>query len=508
MTYFLGIDLGTSSVKVILVSHSGKIVARYSKGYAIYSPFTGWAEQDPEEWWQAVTRAIRGVLAQARIDSSLIKGIGISGQTHGTVVLDKNHHPLRKAIIWMDRRSVPQVERLKKESGKRIMSITGLPISCGFMLPSVLWIKENEPEIWDKIFKIILPKDYIRLKLTGEVASDVSDAGGTLLLDVVRRTWSKEIADETGISFSFFPPLFESSQLTGYVIEESANKTGLKKNTPVFAGGADQVMMAIGSGVVDQGDVASSIGTGALLIAYLTHPILKPDRVLHTIPYAIPERWIIMGAILSGGASLSWFINRILGINLLEKKLDEFISQELSSRSAASRGLIFLPYLDGERTPHLDPLARGSLIGLTLNHDQRDLIRAVMEGVIFALRDCLEEFKKSGIKPSRLVATGGGAKSKIWRQIQANIFNLPVAVPNTEEASAYGASVIAAVGSGFFSSTEEACKRWIKKEVVALPNCQEVKIYSEVYQIYRQLYSKLRKDFHFLSRIEQDVKIH
>jgi len=502
MSYFLGIDLGTSSVKVILVNRWGKVVAQGSRGYTVYSPFSGWAEQDPEEWWQSTTWAIRQVLYQAKINSSSIKGIGISGQTHGTVILDKNHQPLRKAIIWMDKRTVPQVEMLKKKFEEKIMFTSGLPISCGFMLPSLLWIKENEPRIWNKIFKILLPKDYIRLRLTGEIASDVSDAGGTLLLDVTHRTWSKEIANKVGISHDFFPPLFESSKVTGYVIKKSANETGLKENIPVFAGGADQVMMAVGSGVVSKEEIASSIGTGALLIAHTASPILKPERALHTIPYAIPGKWIIMGAILSGGSSLNWFINHILGVEFSEKSLDEFMSQKDFFKSAASKGVIFIPYLDGERTPHLDPRARGAFIGLSLNHTQEDLIRAIMEGVIFALRDSLEEFKKLDIKPSYIIATGGGAKNKIWRQIQSDIFNLPVFVANTEEASAYGASLIAAVGCGFFSSVEEACHKWIEKKKVALPNPREVRIYDEVYQIYRHLYNKLKKDFHCLSQIE------
>lgn len=503
MAYLLGIDLGTSSVKVVLVNEKGKVMVRSSEGYRIYSPHPGWAEQDPQEWWKATSKTINEVLHQTRVNSSQIQGVGISGQTHGTVVLDKNLLPLRNAIIWMDRRSVSQVERLKEKFGERLTSITGLPIYCGFMAPSLLWIRENEPFLWNRIYKVLLPKDYIRLKLSGEVASDVTDAGGTLLLDTIKRNWSGEIIDELSIPYNFLPPLYESSQITGGVTKKAAEETFLKEKTPIFAGGADQVMMAVGTGIVNMGEIASSIGTGALLIAYTDHPIIKPDKILHTIPYALPQKWTLMGAILSGGSSLNWFLNQIIFSEPFKKlNFPEFLFKEISSTSAASKGLLFLPYLEGERTPYLDPQARGAFIGLGLHHSQKDLIRAVMEGVIFALRDSLEEFKKSGIKPSYIIASGGGAKSKLWRQIQADIFNLPILTTNTEEASAYGASLIASVGTGIFPTVEEACEKWIKKGGEIIPNPEDVEIYEKAYQVYQGLYPKLKDDFHTLSALE------
>jgi len=409
--YFLGIDLGTSSIKVILVDGTGKVISKSFEIYSIYSPYPGWAEQSPEEWWNAAVKAINKTINQVHINSSQVQGVGISGQTHGTVVLDKNLLPLRSAIIWMDQRSVSEVKRLEEKFGKRLTHITGLPIACGFMAPSLLWIKENEPSIWDRIYKVILPKDYIRLKLSGVIASDVTDAGGTLLLDTAKRNWSREIVDGLNIPYDFLPPLYESSQIAGQITKKASKEILLKEGTPIFAGGADQVMMAVGSGVVETGEIASSIGTGGLLLTVTDYPIIKPGKALHTIPYALSKKWILMGGIICGGLSLNWFLSQIIsGEGSKELNFHQLFRKKIPSISAASKGLLFLPYLKGERTPYLDPQARGAFIGLRFSHCQGDLIRAVMEGVVFALRDSLEEFRKLGIKPSYIVASGGGAK--------------------------------------------------------------------------------------------------
>lgn len=504
MGYILGMDLGTSSVKIILVNVQGKIIAASSEGYRTYSPRPGWAEQEPEEWWRATVKATNGVIDQAHIDLEEIRGVGLSGQTHGAVILDKNLLPLRKAIIWMDKRSISQVQRLRDKMEGRLAYITGLPVSCGFMAPSLLWIKENQPSLWKKIYKVLLPKDYLRLKLTGVIASDVTDAGGTLLLDTAQRKWSKEIINELTIPYDFLPPLYESSQISGQVTGKAANNISLKEKTPVVAGGADEVMAAIGTGVVAEGRIASSIGTGALLTTCVDHPIIKPDRALHTIPHALPGKWILMGAILAGGSCLDWFFNQVILEGKISSQLNfhQLLPSKISSVSAASKGLLFLPYLGGERTPYLDPQARGVFIGLSFHHSQKDLIRAVMEGVVFALRDCLEEFKKAGIKPSGIVTSGGGAKSEVWRQIQADIFDLPVFTANTGESSAYGASLIAAVGTGIFPTVEKACQKWIRKENQIIPNPKNVETYDNIYQVYHSLYPKLKEDFHTLSELE------
>ncbi|MFQ5835580.1 MAG: xylulokinase, partial [bacterium] len=502
MSFILGIDLGTSSVKVILVSERGEIVGNSSQEYPTYSPSPGWAEQDPEEWWESTVKAVGKTVHQSHIKPSQIKAVGLSGQTHGTVLVGKSLLPLRKAIIWMDQRSIAQTRWLQERIGNRLSRITGLPIATGFTAPSLLWIRENEPDIWQKIHQFLLPKDYIRLKLTGNLASDVTDAGGTLLLDTVKRKWSSEILQKLEIPASFAPPLYESCQISGKITKNSAKEISLKEGTPVCAGGADQIMGAVGNGIVELGTTACSIGTGGLVVTSLDHPQLAPNKGLHTIPHAIPEKWILMGAILSGGSSLNWFYKQVL--SRTEKKFEgensyQSLFREVSPSPAASKGLIFLPYLKGERTPYLDPQARGAFVGLSFQHDQRDLTRAIMEGVVFALRQSLEKFKELGIEISSVTTWGGGAKNKLWRQIQADIFNLPILISPTQEGSAYGAAVTAAVSIGIFSTIKETCQEWIKIKGEILPIPENVAVYDKAYLIYRGLYSKLKDDFHTLS---------
>jgi len=504
MSFILGIDLGTSSVKAILVSERGKIAGDSSQKYPIYSPSPDWAEQDPEQWWESTIKAVRKAVHQSHIKPSQIKAVGLSGQTHGTVLVGNSLLPLRKAIIWMDQRSIAQTRWLQERIGNRLSRITGLPIATGFMAPSLLWIRENEPGIWKKIYQFLLPKDYIRLKLTGSLASDVTDAGGTLLLDTVKRKWSPEILEKLEIPASFAPPLYESCQITGKVTKKAAKEISLKEGTPVSAGGADQIMGAVGNGIVELGKVACSIGTGGLVVTPMEHPQLAPKVGLHTIPHAIPGKWILMGAILSGGSSLSWFHRQvILGREKIFKSENSYQSlfREVSPTPAASKGLIFLPYLKGERTPYLDPQARGAFIGLSLQHNRRDLTRAIMEGVVFALKESLEIFKGLGIEITSVTAWGGGARNKLWRQIQADVFNLPILISPTQEGSAYGAAITAAVSIGIFSSIKEACREWIIIKEKILPNPKNVAVYNKAYLIYQDLYPKLKDDFHALSEL-------
>jgi len=504
MSFILGIDLGTSSVKVILVSERGKITASSSQGYPIYSPHPGWAEQDPEQWWESTIKAVGKTIHQSHIRPSQIKVVGLSGQTHGTVLVEKSLLPLRKAIIWMDQRSIAQTRWLQQRLGKTLSPITGLPIATGFMAPSLLWIRENEPRVWKKIHQFLLPKDYIRLKLTGSLASDVTDAGGTLLLDTEKRKWSPEILQKLEIPASFAPSLCESCQVTGKITKNAAKEISLKEGTPVCAGGADQIMGAVGNGIIKSGTTGCSMGTGGLVVASMDRPQLAPEVGLHTIPHAIPEKWILMGAILSGGSCLNWFYKQVIPgreKTLKSEKSYQSLFREVSPTPAASKGLIFLPYLKGERTPYLDPQARGAFIGLSLQHNRRDLTRAIMEGVVFALKESLEIFKGLGIEISSVTAWGGGAKNKIWRQIQADIFNLPILISPTQEGSAYGAAITAAVSIGIFSTIKEACREWIRIKEKILPNPENVAVYDQAYHIYRNLYPKLKDDFHALSEL-------
>jgi xylulokinase len=506
MSFILGIDLGTSSVKAILVSEGGEIIVSSSQGYPIYSPHPGWAEQEPEEWWESTIKAVGKAVHQSHTKPSQIKAVGLSGQTHGTVLVGKSLLPLRKAIIWMDQRSIAQTRWLQKRLGKRLSGITGLPVATGFMAPSLLWIRENEPRIWKKINQFLLPKDYIRLKLTGDLASDVTDAGGTLLLDTEKRKWSSEILQKLEIPANFVSPLYESCQISGKITKNAAKEISLKEGTPVNGGGADQIMGAVGNGIVETGRAACSIGTGGLVVTPMDHPRLAPDVGLHTIPHAIPGKWILMGAILSGGSSLNWFHRQVISgeeKNLKSENSYQSLFREVSPNPAASKGLIFLPYLKGERTPYLDPQAKGAFIGLNLQHNRRDLTRAIMEGVVFALRQSLEKFKELGIEITSVTTWGGGARNKIWQQIQADIFNLPILISPTQEGSAYGAAITATVSIGIFSTIKEACQEWIKIKGEILPISENVAVYNKAYRIYRGLYSKLKDDFHGLSKLAE-----
>lgn len=499
---FLGIDLGTSSLKALVTDEKGKIVAVARRGYPVYSPQTGWAEQEPEEWWRAAVQAIQDLISMG-VDLSLIQGVGLSGQTHGTVVVDENLQVLRKAIIWLDQRSLFQIKKLDKEKIRKMAQITGIPLSPGFMASSLLWIKDSEPWVLEKARYFLLPKDYIRIKLTHQVATDVSDAAGTFLFDTRKKCWSKEVLEEVGISKDLLPPLYESTDITGKISQDAAERISLPEGIPVCAGGADQVMGAIGNKVVEEGDSACIIGTGGQLISCISQPLVGVDKVLHTIPHAVKDKWILMGAVLSAGVSLSWFVNRILlgkGISG-ESEVDwNWLMKNIPSRPAIEKGLIFLPYLKGERTPYLDPGARGLFIGLSLDHSREDLVRAVMEGVTFALRDCFEMIKLMGVSPVRMVFSGGGAKNKIWRQILSDTFNMSVYLVNSKEQSAYGAALTAAVATGFFSSLNEGCKEWISIQSRTSPSASS-SIYQRGYRLYKELYPLLREKFHTLSKM-------
>lgn len=500
MAYFLGIDLGTSSVKVILINEKGKVIGKSSEDYPLHFPHPGWVEQNPEDWWKSTVKAFKKLILNSGIESSNIRGVGLSGQTHSTVILNKNLFPLREAIIWMDQRSYSQVYSLKEKFGDDLYKITGLPLATGFMAPSLLWLKENEPRTWEKIYKILLPKDYIRLKLTGEIAGDITDACGTLLLDTTKRKWSEEILEKLEILKNWLPSLYESIEVTGYVNKDGAEESTLVSGTPVFAGGADQIMGAVGNGIVEEGMGGSILGTGGQFLTCIDSPKIYPRGGLHTIPYALKGKWILMGAILSGGICLDWFFHKVLKEEVsFSPDLYETLFKEASHIPPGSEGLLFLPYLKGERTPHLDSRARGAFIGLSLSHSRGHLIRAIIEGMIYALRDTKERFRELGINLSYIVSSGKVGENYLCRKIQADIFNLPVVTLNVKEQSAYGAALVASVGSGVFSGLKEACQRCLKIVERIEPTPENVEIYGQYYEIYRKLYVNLKDIFHSLS---------
>jgi xylulokinase len=493
----LGIDIGTSSTKTVLIDVSGRLLAKAQSEYEIDSPNAGWAEQHPETWWAAVRRTVSAVIAESGIPPSEIAGIGLSGQMHGTVLLDENRALLRPAVIWADRRSQKQCQAMSELLGKeRLRELAGNSLSPGFMAATLLWLRENEPEMFSRIATVFLPKDYVGFRLTGTLGTDVTDASSSLLLDVKRRTWSRQLLDLVGISPEQLPPLHESQDVAGTVTEQAAKELGLASGTPVVAGGGDQSMAAIGNGVVQEGIALSTIGTGGQLFTPMRTFKTDPELRIHSFCHAVPGMWHLLGAILSAGLSLKWFRDELCpGSNYA--RLDEMARPV----SVGSEGLIFLPYLLGERSPHLDPSARGCFIGLTINHSAGHLARAVMEGVAFAMKDCLNLFRGLGVNPQRIVISGGGAKSSLWRQIQADVYDREVITVNTQEEAATGAAILAGVGVGIYPSLQEACGELVKPASSTSPMPGNSARYADLYEIYHSLYPALKDFFRELTKL-------
>lgn len=491
MGYLLGIDLGTSSVKSVLMSDEGSIKAIGQNEYTFDIPCEGWAEQDPEVWWNATVATIQAVLAKADIKASEIRGIGFSGQMHGMVLLDRSGRPLRKAIIWCDQRSVNQVEHIKQVIGNvRLGEIAHNQIATGFQTASLLWVKENEPSIYEQIDKVILPKDYIRYQLTGELATDVTDASSTLALDVRAAKWSDEIIQALGLRRDIYPHIYLPYAIAGKITEQAAAATGLKAGTAVVYGGADQVMQAIGNGIIAPGQASVTIGTGAQVFAPLAEPIYDSQLRSHTFNNYDENSWYFMGATLCGGLSLRWLRDKVLeGISYEE------MSQRVAKIPQGSEGLIYLPYMSGERTPHMDPYARGMLFGLTLNHTRDHIMRAMMEGVVFSLKDCLGILQTLGGDCDSIIASGGGARSTPWLQMQADIFNKPIYTSNMVEQAGVGAAITAGCGTGVYTSFKQACDRVIQwNDKPYLPHQEHAKRYEEYYQLFQSLYVSNKGD--------------
>jgi xylulokinase len=495
MRVLLGIDIGTSSTKSVLIDISGRLLAKSQREYPIDSPKPGWAEQQPETWWEAVKETVRAAVSQSRANPHRIAGIGLSGQMHGTVLLDRNRSLLRPAIIWADRRSAGECEAILEQLGKdRLRDLAGNSLSPGFMAATLLWLRENEPETFSQTATVFLPKDYIRFKLTGQVGTEVTDASSSLLLDVKHRAWSEELLGLVGISPEQLSPLHESQEVVGTVTGSAAGELGLAPGTPVVAGGGDQSMAAIGNGVVEEGVALSTIGTGGQLFTPTTTFKVDPELRIHSFCHAVPGMWHVMGAILSAGLSLKWLRDKVF-VGLDYKEIDE----RASGVAAGSEGLIFLPYLLGERTPHLDPAARGCFVGLTIHHTRGHLARAVMEGVAFAMKDCLGVFEDLGVNPQRIIVSGGGATSALWRQIQADVYGREVITVNTREEAATGAAILAGVGVGIYPSLQQACADLIGPESSTSPLPESAERYMELYGIYCSLYPALRDAFQKLA---------
>ena len=494
MDYLLGVDIGTSGTKGVLMDREGKIYARTGREYSINIPQPGWAEQDPKMWWGATIQVIREVIKESEVNPRQIRGIGLSGQMHGTVFLDKNLQPFRPAIIWADQRSSSQCEFIYQKIGKeRLAELTGNPIAAGFMCSTLLWMKENQPEMCNKIYKVVLVKDYIRYGLTGNLGVEVTDASSTLLLDIKRRCWSEELLDLLSLPLKILPgEVHESQEVAGSILAEVARNTGLSEGTPVVYGGGDQSMQAVGNGVIRPGILSSTIGTGGQLFITVDKFTYDPKLRVHTFCHALPNKYHLLGAILSAGLSLKWLKENIL------HTLDSYaiFDKEAEKIRAGSEGVIFLPYLLGERSPYMNPQAKSVFFGLSLKHHQVHLIKAVMEGVVFALRDCLEVFEELGIKIEQVIASGGGAKSRVWRQIQADVFNKELSMTQSIEQAAMGAAILAGVGVGIYKNTEEGCKEAVKlKKEKIKPIPENVDIYNKQFEIFKSLYQDLKEDF-------------
>lgn len=490
---FLGIDLGTSSVKIIIMNEQGNIIESVSKNYDVSYPHAGWAEQNPDDWWNSTKNGIKELLNRENIKPEEINGISFSGQMHGLVILDDKNQVLMPAILWCDQRTQKQCDYLNKEFGQEKLSeYTGNMALTGFTLPKVLWVKENRPDIYKRIAHIMLPKDYISFKLTGIFASDVSDASGTIMFDVKNRKWSKKIVELLKIEEKVLPKVYESSDVIGNVSKEASRETGLSTETLVIAGAGDQAAGAVGTGVVDSGMISVSLGTSGVVFSSSEKFYMDKENRLHSFCHA-NGKWHQMGVILSAASSLKWWVENVN----LDTDGDAFekLLSEAGRSSVGSNKLLFLPYLMGERTPYNDPDAKGSFIGLNITHKRGDMTRAILEGVCFALRDSLEILKSMNVEMSEIRVNGGGAKSKLWRHILADVFNLKVNIVNSKEGPAYGASILAAVGCKLFKSVDEACKVLIKTSDSVEPIKENVEKYNKIYKVYSSLYYCLKNKF-------------
>jgi len=492
MAFVLGIDVSTTATKAVLIDEAGQVRAIGVSEYDFATPQPLWSEQDPGLWWTAAQVAIRAVLAAPGVGAGDIAAIGLTGQMHGAVLLDQADAVLRPAILWNDQRTGRECELIRQAVGaRRLIEITGNDALPGFTAPKLVWVREHEPEVWARLAHVLLPKDYVRLCLTGDHAIDAADGAGTILFDLARRTWSPEVVAALEIDPAWLPPVFEGPSITGVVSVAAAEATGLRPGTPVVAGGGDQAANGVGVGVVAPGTMALSLGTSGVVFAPTDRPIVDPLGRVHAFCHALPGRWHFMSVMLSAAGSLRWFRDTLApGVEFGD------LAGSAADVPAGAAGLLFLPYLSGERSPHPDPLARGAFVGLTLAHDRRHLTRAVLEGVAFGLRDGLDLMRLAGLPaPTQIRASGGGTASPLWRQILADVLDAEIATVNTTEGAAYGAGLLAAVGAGWYRDVDAATSALVRATPTAQPGPDTAR-YAELHAIYRELYPALAPTFH------------
>ena len=493
--YTIGIDVGTGGTRALMVDEKGTLLGSATHEHAQFaSPQNGWAEQDPHDWWNACQKAVGKLLKQTGVSKNEIVAVGLAGQMHGAVLLDEKEEVLRPALIWCDQRTAEECRVLNETIGEqRLVELTSNPALPNFTLTKLMWVRTHEPEIWKRFRSFLLPKDYVRLQLTGVRAIDVSDASGTLLLDVAHRRWSKEMVKATGLDERCLPEVFESPEIVGKITARAAQATGLAEGTPVVAGAGDQAGGAIGMGIVKAGCVSATIGTSGVVFAATDKPFLDPKGRLHTFCHAIPNRWHVMGVTQAAGLSLRWFRDTFGVAGKAAGDPYDSLSQEAAAIPAGADGVLWAPYLMGERTPHLDSDVRGALIGLAASHGRGHIIRAILEGVAFSLQDSLTIFAEIGVPVSDIRLGGGGARSPLWRQIQADVYAKPVSLLAAEEGCAYGAAVLAGVGARMWPSVDEACAEIVRIASVVRPVKQSSEKLQQQYKLYRAIYPALKQ---------------
>ncbi|MBS4193766.1 xylulokinase [Lederbergia citri] len=484
MKYVIGVDLGTSAVKILLMNQDGEVCQEVSKSYPLIQEKSGYSEQNPEEWVGKTIEGLTEMVKNFNGDIQDIEGLSFSGQMHGLVLLDEDHKVLRNAILWNDTRTTVQCRKIEDIVGKeRLLDITKNPALEGFTLPKILWVKEHEPTIYGKASVFLLPKDYLRYRLTGHLHSEFSDAAGTLLLDVGEKKWSKEICNLLGIDISLCPPLVASHEQTGTLKSEVADKTGLSGNVKVFAGGADNACGAIGSGILSEGKTLCSIGTSGVVLSYEQRNDLDFGGKVHYFNHGEENAFYTMGVTLAAGYSLSWFKD----VFAKEIDFDELLNG-IDEVPIGANGLIFTPYIAGERTPHADSVIRGSFIGMDASHERKDFVRAVLEGITFSLNESIEIFRENGKKIDNVISIGGGAKNKEWLQMQADIFNVEIMKLASEQGPGMGAAMLAAYGCGWFSSLKECADKFVQVSETFTPKEENVEAYRKLFKLYQDVY--------------------
>jgi xylulokinase len=518
MTACIGIDIGTSGTKALVIDPQGQILATGSASYPCQHPRPLWSEQDPNDWWKATVRVVRSVIKQAKLKPAEVAAIGLSGQMHGSVFLDQQERVLRPAILWNDQRTVAECAEIESRAGgrRRLIKMVANPALTGFTAPKILWLRNQEPRVFERVAKVLLPKDEIRRRLTGEFATDVSDASGTLLLDVIHRRWSKRLMSKLELDSDLLPPCYESDEITGKLSKAAAKSLGLTTSCSVVAGAGDCAAGAIGSGIVRRGLLSTSIGTSGVVFVHSDLPQFDPQGRLHTFCHAVPGKWHMMGVTLAAGGALEWFRSALYPQSnegrgntrkgKRHRKQQDPISfdrlvAEAAKTPTGAEGLQFLPYLAGERTPHLDPRARGALVGLTLSHTRGHIVRAILEGVTYTLRDSLAIIEELGIPVRQIRTTGGGAKNPFWRQLQADTFGKRVTAMAADEGPAFGVALLAAVGVGHFKSINEACQATVQLADLSKPVLKARRYYDRAFPLFQQLYQATRKEMHALGEL-------